>query len=71
MPTFKITAPDGTVYKVTGDNDQGALVALREHLNDTDDDAPRQPRVPKRWAEVTASDAFKALSPDDQEAARN
>ncbi|AYD02191.1 hypothetical protein [Neorhizobium sp. NCHU2750] len=32
MPTFKITGPDGQVYRVTGENPEGAMQALQQHL---------------------------------------
>jgi hypothetical protein len=32
MPTFKITAPDGRTFKVTGPNKKGALAALKAQL---------------------------------------
>ena len=32
MPTFKITAPDGRIFKVTGPNKEGALAALKAQL---------------------------------------
>jgi hypothetical protein len=35
MPTFEITAPDGKVYDITGETQEGALAALKKHLGDT------------------------------------
>jgi len=35
MPTFEITAPNGKVYDITGETQEGALAALKEHLGDT------------------------------------
>ncbi|MEN5277440.1 hypothetical protein ABE527_10855 [Brucella sp. TWI432] len=32
MPQFRITAPDGSVYNITGDNEQGAFDALQTYL---------------------------------------
>ena len=32
MPTFKITAPDGRKFKITGPNKEGALAALKAQL---------------------------------------
>jgi hypothetical protein len=32
MPTFKITGPDGKSYRVSGENAEGALQALQQHL---------------------------------------
>lgn len=35
MAVFEITAPDGSVYEIEGDNEQGALSALRSHLGES------------------------------------
>lgn len=35
MATFEITAPDGRVFEIEGDNQEGALAALKEYLGDT------------------------------------
>lgn len=32
MPTYRITAPDGAVYNITGETEQGAMSALQSHL---------------------------------------
>jgi hypothetical protein len=40
MPTFEITAPDGKVYDITGETQEGALAALKEHLGDTGQEQP-------------------------------
>lgn len=32
MPTYKITGPDGKVYRVTGENAEGAMKALQAHV---------------------------------------
>lgn len=34
MSKFQITAPDGSVYEIEGDNEHGALQALHTHLGD-------------------------------------
>ena len=47
MATFKITGPDGKVYRVTGDNAEGALSALQQHLGASAAPAPTaQPDSP-------------------------
>lgn len=33
MPTFQITAPDGKKYRITGENQEGALAALEDMLS--------------------------------------
>ena len=40
MPTFEITAPDGKVYDITGETQEGALAALKKHLGDTGQEQP-------------------------------
>lgn len=35
MPTFKITGPDGKSYRVSGENAEGALQALQQHIGAT------------------------------------
>lgn len=35
MAVFEITAPDGSVYEIEGDNEQGALNALRSHIGES------------------------------------
>lgn len=40
MPTFQITGPDGKQYRVSGQDAQGALAALQQHLGST---APSTP----------------------------
>ena len=32
MPTFQITGPDGKQYRVSGENAEGALSALQQHV---------------------------------------
>lgn len=34
MPTFEITTPDGRVFDITGETQEGALAALKDHLGD-------------------------------------
>ena len=34
MPTFLITSPDGSKFNVEGDNANGELAALKQHLGD-------------------------------------
>jgi len=45
MPQFLITGPDGSQYRVSGDNEQGALQALQAHLG-TDPATNQPPGVP-------------------------
>lgn len=45
MPKFRITAPDGSVYNVTGDNEQGAFEALQMHLGQSSPPAPVTPEM--------------------------
>ena len=40
MPTFEITAPDGKVYDITGETQEGALAALKKHLGDDGQEQP-------------------------------
>lgn len=40
MPTFQITAPNGKTYEVTGDNAEGALAALQQHIGDVQPSPP-------------------------------
>jgi len=42
MATFQITGPDGKKYKVTGENAEGALKALQQHIG-----APQQAQSPQ------------------------
>ncbi|TCL70532.1 hypothetical protein [Rhizobium sp. BK251] len=51
MPTFKITGPDNKVYRVSGDNAEGALEALKKHIG-------AQPEPDKRDNIVGKADAF-------------
>jgi hypothetical protein len=60
MPTFEMTAPDGKVYHVTGDNMDGALAALKQA---TGDNAPasRAPVTdPALLAKLNAPDSTPA-----------
>lgn len=60
MPTFKITGPDGKSYRVSGENAEGALQALQQHIGAT----------PQPQAESQQSiDGRGALSNLTQEAA--
>jgi len=56
MPTFDITAPDGTTYEIEGANAQGALAALQKHLGASS--APAAPTLPTEAA--TAYDPMGA-----------
>lgn len=60
MPSFKITGPDGKKYKVTGDNAEGAMQALREQLG-------AQPAAPARPAPIAGSipEEGESWSPND------
>lgn len=40
MATFEITSPDGTKYRVTGENAQGAFQALQSHLGSASKQEP-------------------------------
>lgn len=42
MAKFEITAPDGSIYEIEGDNEQGALEALQQHLGGTGAQQPQQ-----------------------------
>jgi hypothetical protein len=48
MPQFLITGPDGKKYKVTGENADGALAALKKHLG-VDTPAPGPVGRPEMW----------------------
>ena len=54
MPSFQITGPDGKKYRVTGENAEGALAALKQHLG-TPAEAPPAEDQPS-----TIVDAAKA-----------
>ena len=45
MATFKITGPDGKVYRVTGDTPEGAMQALQQHLGGAAPVANEQPQA--------------------------
>lgn len=61
MPTYQITGPDGKKYKVTGDNPQGALEALRKHskapASPAAMDAPEKPA----WSAAAEADQIEKL----------
>lgn len=44
MPTFQITGPDGKKYRVSGENAEGALQALQQHLGDAPQAAAEAPQ---------------------------
>lgn len=43
MPTFQITGPDGRQYRVSGENAEGALAALQQHLGSGASANPESP----------------------------
>jgi len=45
MPTFKITAPDGKAYQVTGENQEGAVAALKKSLNSQQELMPNKSNI--------------------------
>ena len=55
MPTFEITAPNGQVYDITGETQEGALAALKEHLGDTGQEQP----APESQADTSGMGAIK------------
>lgn len=59
MATFRITAPDGTRYRVTGDNEQGAYDALQTMLNGGQQAAPAAPAAPVPEAPAPAQPAAR------------
>lgn len=44
MPTFQITGPDGKKYRVSGENAEGALSALQQHLGGQQEAPADDPR---------------------------
>jgi len=55
MPTFEITAPNGQVYDITGETQEGALAALKEHLGDIGQEQP----APESQADTSGMGAIK------------
>ena len=45
MPTFKITAPDGKSYQVTGETQEGAVEALKNSLNGQQELMPNKSNI--------------------------
>jgi hypothetical protein len=66
MPTFQITGPDGKQYRVSGENAEGALTALQQHLGNApaaDPAAAPEPAAPLdkyQQAAIDERDALKA-----------
>jgi hypothetical protein len=60
MPTFQITGPDGKQYRVSGENAEGALSALQQHIGG---EAPA-PADKYQQAAVQERDALKAQGVD-------
>ena len=54
MPTFEIEAPDGTKYRVTGENAEGAFKALQSHLGSS----PASVDEPEQSSISGAADSF-------------
>lgn len=52
MAKFEITAPDGSVYEVEGDNEEGALQALQQHLGQRQ---PEPAQQGQNWADNAPS----------------
>lgn len=62
---FRITAPDGRVFMVTGDNEQGALDALRQHLGNDSGSGPWTKYKPDQdggWGQTFADIGRSAMS---------
>ncbi|MGN7960528.1 hypothetical protein [Brucella sp. 22210] len=55
MPQFRITAPDGSVYNITGDNEQGAFDALQMYLG-------QQPASDQQDQSISADQMTDGLS---------
>lgn len=70
MPTFQITGPDGKQYRVSGENAEGALSALQQHLGPAPiaEPSPVAPPAPEsdkyQQAAVQERDALKAQGID-------
>ena len=47
MPTFEITTPDGRVFDITGETQEGALAALKDHLGDNGQEQPVEQPAPE------------------------
>jgi hypothetical protein len=60
MPLFEITAPDGGVFEIEGDNEQGALAALKKFQG-----GPAAPSLPvaSNEAEVRAAEEASGMTP--------
>ena len=59
MPTFEITAPDGKVYDITGETQEGALAALKEHLGDTGQEQPVEQPAPETEVDTSFGGAMQ------------
>lgn len=71
MPTFQITGPDGKQYRVSGENAEGALSALQQHLGAAPVAEPAAPMTQApapldkyQQAAVDERDALKAKGID-------
>lgn len=61
MANFLITGPDGKKYKVSGENAEGALQALQQHLGDTA--KPKATGEGEVYKPAGATDVLKRLTP--------
>jgi uncharacterized protein (DUF1778 family) len=66
MQTFEITAPDGNTYEIEGDNEQGALEALKKYLGSS---APGKIEVPTGMSQQDQImyDELRAKNPEAYE----
>jgi hypothetical protein len=60
MASFEITAPDGRVFDIDGENEQGALAALKKHLGT----AQPQPIVATNEAETRKAERATGMTQD-------
>ena len=59
MPTFEITTPDGRVFDITGETQEGALAALKDHLGDNGQEQPASVNNSNNTGINSPTDGFK------------
>lgn len=68
MPTFQITAPDGKQYRISGENAEGAMSALQQHLGSASSAVPAEQSAPTpdkyQQAAIDERDHLKAQGAD-------